>query len=251
VKQVQRGFTMVELLVVLVVIAILTSLMGSSLALVRSCARKVACTSNLMQMGVASQLYWADHEQHTFDYVKQPKDGGMLYWFGWLGGGKEGQRVLDRTRGALWPYTESKGIGVCPSFPYHRSHYKAKATTVSFGYGYNLHLACHGSLGKVSGFSHRSIAQLASPSKTVLFADAAQINDFQPPASRDHPLVEEFYYISDGPALYANGHFRHSGTAMAVFCDGHVAAESPREGSLDIRIRKAGIARLRTEVLVP
>ena len=53
------------------------------------------------------------------------------------------------------------------------------------------------------------VSHLASTASTALFADAAQINDFQFPASPTRPLLEEFYYISDGPSLYANGHFRH------------------------------------------
>jgi len=95
------------------------------------------------------------------------------------------------------------------------------------------------------------MSHLSNPAGTALFADAAQINDFQAPASREHPMVEEFYYVNQGGSYYANGHFRHDGAAMVVFCDGHVSGEMLDEETLDQRLPRMQIARLRKEILNP
>ncbi len=52
-----RGFTLVELLMVLFVIALLIGLLAPALGRARSIARDMACKSNLRQLGVASATY--------------------------------------------------------------------------------------------------------------------------------------------------------------------------------------------------
>ena len=123
--------------------------------------------------------------------------------------------------------------------------------SASYGYGYNLHLT--GFNAGISGLQKGGLlmSQVASASSTALFADSAQINDFQRPASPDQPMIEEFYFVSRGSAMYANGHFRHRRRARTVFCDGHVSPETPENGTTDFRLPDAGVARLRADVLIP
>jgi prepilin-type processing-associated H-X9-DG protein len=94
------------------------------------------------------------------------------------------------------------------------------------------------------------MGRVPSPTDTVLFADAAQVNDFQSPASPEQPLLEEFYYVdADDGQGYPNAHFRHTQQANAVFCDGHVDRERPVPGSLDPRLPRQIVGRLRPEAL--
>jgi heavy metal sensor kinase len=58
------GFTMVELLVVVAVLAVLAALLMPALGRARENARRTGCTSNLRQIGMALRIYVDDHDGH-------------------------------------------------------------------------------------------------------------------------------------------------------------------------------------------
>ncbi len=122
------------------------------------------------------------------------------------------------------------------------AQFKLKATGAAYGYGYNRYFT---PLGQKPAMRLSSVRNLAS---TVLFADAAQVNDFQAPASRANPMLEEWYYV-DTTVDYPNGHFRHARKANVIFCDIHVALEKPVPDSLDKRLPGQYVGRLRSEIL--
>ncbi len=240
----RRGaFTLIELLVVISIIAVLAALLFPALARAKESAKRVRCTSQLRQLGLAAQLYWDENQNVTFRYGGTPTNGGQLYWFGWISNGAEGERDFDARQGVLWPYLQGRGVEVCPSFDFSSAKYKPKTRGASYGYGYNLHL----SPVKVTD-PQVNLNRVKRTADTVLFADAGQVNTWQPPATSDNPLLEEFYYVSTR-TNEATAHFRHGKKANVVFCDGHVGMEQPQAGSLDTRISGQWIGRLRSEIL--
>lgn len=236
------AFTLVELLVVLAVSALLASLLLPALAGAKTRALAVKCTSNLRQLGLAGQLYWDEHDGAAFRYRRGVTNGGDLWWFGWLSRGAEGAREYDFHRGALAPHLGGRGVESCPALRRDAPWFKPKAVTATWAYGYNLLLSAP------AGEPPVQIASVRRPAECVFLADAAQVNDFQPPAAPDRPLLEEFYYISPNEPT---AHFRHRALAQAVFMDGHVGAERMAPGSLDRRLPAVRVGRLPDERLRP
>src|SRR5215210_5191155 len=57
----KHGFTLIELLVVIAIIAILAALLLPALGRAKARAQRIACVSNLRQVGIALQLWGEDH----------------------------------------------------------------------------------------------------------------------------------------------------------------------------------------------
>ena len=242
------GFTLIELLVVTAIIAILAAMLLPTLARSKTAAQRTDCMSNLRQLGLATQLYWGDNNENSFPLWSKADGTGKTWWFGWIGNGPEGQRPFDLSSGALFPYLHGNDVRLCPSPAWNSPQFKLKGTNVIFSYGCNRYIFA------APATKPANTSRLARPAEIVLFADAAQVNTFQAPATPTNPMFEEWNYL-DLETNYANannqpnGHFRHSQRANVTLADGHVEMESMVTGSLDKRLPAQNIGQLRPEIL--
>ena len=226
----------------------LAAMLMPVLAKGRLSAQRAACGDNLRQLGVATEIYLGDNANCFFNRCQAPTAAGQQWWFGWLASGVEGQRAFNLSSGVLFPYLHGSDVRLCPSPVWDSPQFKLKGTNVIFSYGCNSYL--------FAGQNQKPIGAggILRPADTAQFADTAQVNTFQAPASPGNPMFEEWYYF-DLETNYSNfnnqpnGHFRHSHRANVTFADGHVALESPVAGSSDKRLPAQCIGQLRPEIL--
>jgi len=94
-RRAQHGFTLVELLVVITIIAVLIGLLVPAISAARAKARQVACMSNQKQIGEATYLYATANNKMPYTIAQVTPtsfpqgitfSSGTSYYFGWLQG---------------------------------------------------------------------------------------------------------------------------------------------------------------------
>lgn len=76
-----HGFTLVELLVVISIIALLVALLLPALQEAREVAKQIHCVSNIRQLGLAVHTYAQDHADYIPDDLRAPDDQFPLYGY--------------------------------------------------------------------------------------------------------------------------------------------------------------------------
>jgi len=130
VRQQSQGFTLVELLVVIGVIAVLIALLLPALNKARGAALAVSCSSNLRQLGLAFFMYAADNQGrltiiHQDGWVdpagaNPTVDGNMVDWKGLIQGyiGTKGYGLSMGNRGDRLQFLRSHRVLACPADPF-------------------------------------------------------------------------------------------------------------------------------------
>src|SRR5205085_8676075 len=76
-KQRDRAFTLIELILVIAIITILVSLLLPALAKAQLKANRIKCVNNLKEIGIGFHLFANDHQGHL-PMETSMRDGGSL-----------------------------------------------------------------------------------------------------------------------------------------------------------------------------
>ncbi|MEM6560369.1 MAG: prepilin-type N-terminal cleavage/methylation domain-containing protein [Planctomycetota bacterium] len=248
------GFTLVELLVVIGIIALLISILLPVLGKAREAGNTVKCASNLRQIALAMNLYAVDNDNQLTPHALD--DPGYVNLFGNRGaprrwGGAEIPGTVDDVFEAslLGPYLGGvEQIGGCPSFEPSEAWIDFINLAADAGafprlppiaYAFNgLMLGVPGPTAGVASWKPFKLSQIESPSETVMFADHALYDstrglifstelELQPPVGDIYP--PRFNVGAAANSNFGTVHGRHNdGKANVAWADGHVSTEIVR-----------------------
>ena len=218
------AFSLVELLVVVGIIGVVAALLLTAVARARGQAQRVACSSNLRQIGQAFIAYAADNNGSF------PAPAGVTRrfaedWVHWQPG-----RELRQGRILKYLKNDVRVLN-CPSGPDERT------TTPPYPYSYSVNnkLTGNGSRGPVFGgnWNVRSckLSQIAEASMKILAIeeDVTAINDGEWWAGDTEDGIwrtTSLSVIHDRRREYGGGSavdtdYHHRGRGNVVFADGH------------------------------
>lgn len=118
----RRGFTLVEILVVFVIIAVLAALLFPLFSRVRASAQKSACISNTRQLLAAQRMYSEDHDRMLVPARTAGAPNSLGYTWCIL----------------LQPYMKNERILTCPVDPEPQLADRSTDLPHSYGINYNL-----------------------------------------------------------------------------------------------------------------
>ncbi len=236
-----RGFTLVELLVVIGIIALLISILLPALNQVKRKAQGAACASNMRQIYTAMVMFTHDNKGHLprpYSVGELSSNVQLARVCAWVqrASGASGHIDLDDDRGGLWKYLrgrETRGkIVMCPGddgeplagHPVNVSYPR----NVSYSFNYLINRDVSGpSLGLV-------ITKVRQPASRILIYEELAPNDSwcimsqstdDVPSGRHGKNMKDSYRNNPSSPQYAT-----LGLGNFCFFDGHVEAIAP--GSL-------------------
>ncbi len=203
----RAGFTLVELLVVISIIAMLLSILMPSLSNARQQAKSLVCRNNLKQLWIGWHLYSNDNNDRLCE-----RDDWANKWIG--ASDPEYNTDLALKTGRLWPYVEEAKLYKCQSYKgwLNRQYF------VSCAMGTMGSLGCRDSL-------YIKMPDIDNPTERIVYLEGAIYRDFDkygtPETLRNCYIIDRKNYniwhdMTSRPAV------RHNEGNNLVFADGHV-----------------------------
>lgn len=220
----RRGFTLVEILVVIGIIGVLVAILVPALGSARESANTTYCLNNLRQLQTASMAYATINANYLppahFFHITRNRHR-------WHGTRTGPTQPFNWANSPLRNYAEVEKLKTCPNFDAPRNGFENAAG----GYGYNAQYL-GSSLGYAAGtmsiakleadFGNRParVSMVKRPAETIMFADVAMAN----PAPIEYSYVEPPYF-NGGTESSPSMHFRHRGSVNVVWLDGHTSSQ--------------------------
>ncbi len=202
------GFTLVELLIVIGIIAALASILFPVFLSVRAKGRQAVCVSNLRQLSTAVLQYAVDYDDH-YPYGGDPSDLATDSW-----GGSEFASQIDimKAQNAYLP-------NVMSAFVKDRELWHCPADTGydKTGLNENIPLDAHPSCFEVYGMSYAYTTLLAVQGQTLTSVRAWSR---KPPYSEHDPA--DIPLLSDAVGHWHGGTDPKDERLNLVMLDGHV-----------------------------
>lgn len=202
------GFTLVELLVVIVIIATLAALSFLGITRMRAAGNAATSVKNIRQLQIANVSYATDHNGRYASYFILDEEGKKNYWYkdpGFLA-----QLTGDESQLTVADPNTDVPSGLLDPIAYRAK--KKSCDLLSGSYG-----MCHDFMIKRSTEDterYTTIAEITNPSRTAAFLTTTDLS-----ARYDS---RNLWWSEPVEGKTTNGKtaFRHSNKAIAVYFDG-------------------------------
>jgi prepilin-type N-terminal cleavage/methylation domain-containing protein/prepilin-type processing-associated H-X9-DG protein len=224
-----QGFTLIEILVVIAIIAILASMLLPALNKAKVKAQAAVCMNNLKQLQLGWTLYVDDSNDVLPPNINHPVAGGPA---GMPGSWVMGNTQLDTNtsnimRGVLFPFVKASEVYRCPG-----DKSTSRQSRMPQNRSYSMSCWLNGDVG--SGTPSYPLAQ--NPMNQPLFKTKLSHLIIPPPAQTFVFMEENETSIDDGMMVVENPMYgpynnwwdmpsdRHSRIGNVAFADNHVEA---------------------------
>jgi prepilin-type N-terminal cleavage/methylation domain-containing protein len=239
--RVHQGFSLIELLVVISIVALLMAIAMPALSRARSLARQTVCQSRLRQWGLAFAAYaaensgsypHADGRDRCGDEEPFTREGIADYWFGWVDVVAPAMGETPWREHARGAYPGIKSVFQCPSAqlaPESQYSYKPLRNGF-FSYAMNscleLDSNCWAPYGQPGGNTMPSFlntARIKTPGRTILLFD--QLLDPRKGYGGDTLNRSAGRHCGSYPKAFSARHAKARGAlgGFILYCDSHVA----------------------------
>lgn len=235
------GFTLIEMLVVIMIIGLLGSILLPALSSARKKVQRTVCASHMNEIGKAVALYLNEYNNrlpNVWYKASSPNQGEMTDGTGqwWV---QLNEAIIKDSRIFSCPSAPSLGNPADDTGLNDDGHGFDRNR---IDYGYNDRFLRDQSTRDVTSgtyikFRGLSLYRAKRPTQIVVIADATPDGSYQavvrqvddgsdPDRSASYDLGEDKDPVSEGDdRVYA----RHSGRANILYLDGHVAPVNPEE----------------------
>lgn len=224
-RRTHNAFTLIELLIVISIILILTTMLVPSLRAAKELAQAAQCQSNLHDLGVAMGMYHTENDGAFWPYSLPncPTTGVRCYFWG-----TDADPVDRKPSPFLKQCNYNLAYLWCPSFRWGtytpQGGYVSEPTTT---YGYNARYLDPGLNGKTC----RKATAVPRPAGLFVLADSAMSW-----APAGVTIFQNSTYLEPVAGSWVQtptNHFRHRGRTGALCADGHAGLFDTEGWNLD------------------
>lgn len=184
----RKGFTLIEILVVISIISLLAAILFPVFARARENARRASCTSNLKQIGLGIMMYSQDYDETFPPGAYTDGSGNKIIW-----------------RSLVQPYVKSTQLFQCPSLQVQLDH----GIPDSYGCNYNdptvTTVAIAGLMSWSSGFK---LAAVNNASGTILIGERQNMDWPALPSTIVHNNAVTKVHFEGSNFAFADGHVK-------------------------------------------